>query len=323
MTLRRRFIGGLASAIATSRLVAQTSRPVGKIGYLHPRTIAPDHATLAILRPAWQKLGYAEGQTVLLRSASDDAARLPVLVGELIGQGAGVLIVVGAAAVKAARQVTRTVPIVAIDLETDPVSAGYATSFARPGGNVTGLFLDQPSLAGKWIDLLHEVAPDIGRLAFLWDRGTGIDQLEIAQTVAHAKGFEAVVLDLGAIRNFDDGLRGVGGRPRTGVVTMSSPGFAVVAGRFATAAVKYKLPTIAFLKVYARAGVLMSYGPVQEAYYPRAVSFADRILKGAKPGELSIEGPDRFELVINLKTAKAIALKVPRALLLRADEVIE
>ena len=142
MTLRRRFIGGLASAIATSRLVAQTSRPVGKIGYLHPRTIAPDHASLVVLRPAWQKLGYAEGETVLLRSANDDAARLPLLVGELIGQGAGVLIVVGAAAVKAARQVTRTVPIVAIDLETDPVSAGCATSFARPGGNVTGLFLD-------------------------------------------------------------------------------------------------------------------------------------------------------------------------------------
>jgi putative tryptophan/tyrosine transport system substrate-binding protein len=302
---------------------AQAPRPPGKIGYLHPRTISPDHATLVILRAAWQKQGYVEGETVLLRSADDDASRLPALANELIAQGVGVLIVVGAAAVRAASQATKTVPIVAIDLETDPVRAGYAASYARPGGNVTGLFLDQPSLAGKWIDLLREAAPDIERLVLLWDRSTGVDQLEIAKAVARAKGFEAVVLELGAMRNFDNALRGFAGQPRTGVVPMSSAGFIVVAANFAAAAQKYRLPTVGFLKTYAHYGVLMSYGPIQEAYFPRAVTYADKILKGAKPGDLSIEGPDRYELVLNLRTAKAIGLKIPQALLLRADEVIQ
>jgi putative ABC transport system substrate-binding protein len=116
-------------------------------------------------------------------------------------------------------------------------------------------------------------------------------------------------------------LRGLAGKPRTGIVPMSSPGFVVVAPSFAAAAQKYRLPTIAFLKAYARAGVLMSYGPIQEDYFPRSVAFADKILNGAK-GELPIESPDRFELVINLKTAKAIGLNIPPSLLLRADEVI-
>ncbi len=319
---RRVLIAGALSLLAAGIGHAQTPRVPGKIGYLHPRTVAPDHPTLLVLRAAWRELGYVEGDTVLLHSADDDASRLPLLVNDLIAQGAGVLIVVGAAAVRAASQATKNVPIVAIDLETDPVRAGYAASYARPGGNVTGLFLDQPSLAGKWIDLLREAAPDVGRLVLLWDRSTGVDQLEIAKAAARAKGFDALVLELGTIRNFDDALRGLSGKPRTGIVPMSSPGFVVVAPSFATAAQKYRLPTIAFLKAYARAGVLMSYGPIQEDYFPRSVAFADKILKGAKAGELPIESPDRFELVINLKTAKAIGLNIPPSLLLRADEVI-
>jgi putative ABC transport system substrate-binding protein len=230
---------------------------------------------------------------------------------------------VGAEAVRAASQTTKTTPIVAIDLETDPVRAGYAASLGRPGGNVTGVFLDQPSIAGKWIDLLREAAPGIERLAILWDRGTGVDQLEIAKAVARVKGFEAVVLELGAIKSFDEALRPLGGKPKTGIVQLSSPGFGVDAAAFAAAAQKHRLPAISYLKNYAQAGVLMTYGPIQELYFPRAVVLADKILKGDKPGDLPIEGPDRFELVINRKTAKAIGLTIPQSLLLRADEVIQ
>ena len=181
--MKRRWLlraaSGLVALPASAK--AQSTRLPRKIGYLHPRTIAAGHPTLQLLRSQWQALGYVEGETVLLRSANDDDSRLPVLVRELIDSGAGVLIVVGAVAVRAASLTTRTVPIVAIDLETDPVRAGYAASFARPRGNVTGLFLDQPALAGKWIDLLREAAPDVRRIVLLWDRGTGIDQLEIAR----------------------------------------------------------------------------------------------------------------------------------------------
>jgi putative ABC transport system substrate-binding protein len=163
---------------------AQTKPSSNKIGYIHPRTISPDHPTLKILRAAWQRLGYVEGENVLLRSAGGELARIPTLVSELASLGAGVLIVVGAAAIRSATQATRTTAIVGIDLETDPVRAGYAASFARPGGNVTGLFLDQPSIAGKWIDLLRDAVPDIQRLVILWDASTGVDQLNIARSVA-------------------------------------------------------------------------------------------------------------------------------------------
>ena len=159
MRRRELVVSSLGMLAGLTVLRAQTGRGSHKMGYLHPRTIAPDHPTLVILRAAWRKLGYLEGETVLLRSAQDDLRRIPALLNELVGLDVGVVIVVGAAVVYAASQATRTLPLVAIDLETDPVRARYAASFARPGGNVTGLFLDQPSIAGKWIDLLRGRCP--------------------------------------------------------------------------------------------------------------------------------------------------------------------
>lgn len=321
--IRRDLIAAAAGLISVpGASPAQTKPTPNKIGYIHPRTIAPDHATLKILRAAWQRLGYVEGDTVLLRSAGGEITRIPALVNELVGLGAGVLIVVGAATIRSASRATRTTAIVGIDLETDPVRAGYAASFARPGGNVTGLFLDQPSIAGKWIDLLCDAVPDLQRLVILWDASTGIDQLEIAKAAARSKGFEPVLLELGTIGSFDSALRGMSGKPRTGIVQLASAGFVLRAADFAATAQKYGLPAISLLKTYAEAGVFMSYGPVQEAYFGRAVVLADKVLKGEKPGEMPIEGPDRFEFVINLKTAKAMGLKLPTSLLLLADDVI-
>jgi len=320
---RREIISCVLSLIAAPTVTfAQAPRPLRKIGYLHSRTIAPNHSTLVILRKAWQQLGYVEGETVLLRSAEGDLRRLPALVAELIGLGAGVLIVVGAPAIFAASQITQTTPIVGIDYGIDPVRAGYAASLRRPGGNVTGLFLNQPAIVGKWIDLLREAAPDIERLAFLSDAGTAVDQLEVAKAVAKAKGLEVVVLEVGTISNFDEAFRGLGGRPKIVQVSVSS--FTVAAAaNFAAAVQKYQLPAIASVKSWLISGALMSYGGVVEVHFPRAVILADRILNGEKPGELPIEGPDRFEFVINLKTAKAIGLTIPQSLLLRADEVIQ
>lgn len=323
MNRRMLLAAGLWSGpLAAASAHAQAAR-ARKIGYLHPRTIAPEHPTLTVLRQAWERLGYAEGDNVLLRSADDDLRRAPALARELVAQGAGVLIVVGAEAVRVVAREVKVTPIVAIDLETDPVRAGYAVSFARPGGNVTALFLDMPSIAGKWIDLLREAAPDIERLVLSWDQSTGTDQLEVAKAAARSKGFDAAVLDLQRVRDFDAALRAFGGRPRSGIVQLGSPGFVVVAERFAVAARKYRLPTIAFLKTYVRSGVLMTYGPILELYFPRSVVMADRILKGDAAGELPIEGPDRFELAVNQATAKAIGVAIPASLLLRADQVVE
>jgi putative tryptophan/tyrosine transport system substrate-binding protein len=322
---RREFLAGaLVSLAATPRLAwAQAVRPPRKIGYLHPKTIDPAAPSLAILRPVWERLGYTEPDSVVLRAADGDPAQLAPLVNELVGLGIGVLIAVGPAAVKVA-SAARSVPVVAIDLETDPVLSGLAASFGRPGGNVTGLFMDQPSLAGKWIDLLREAAPGVDRLAFLWDPTTTRDQLVSATEAARIRGVPAVTLEVRSPEDYQKAFADDLSRsPKTGVVHLGSPGTSVNAPGFAAAARKHRLPTIAFLKAYARSGVLLSYGPEQESYWPRALVLADRILKGERAGDIPIEQPARFEFVINLKTAKEIGLAIQPSLLARADEVIE
>src|SRR5829696_2112229 len=186
-TRRRAVLGIIAGAALAwpGHASAQSPGP-RKIGYLHSRTVAPNSSTLTALRAVWERLGYSEPETVVLRSADGDEARLPELAAELVDLAARVLIAVGPAAVKAATAVGK-VPVVAIDLETDPIRSGMAASFSRPGGNVTGLFLDQPSLAGKWVELLREAVPSIERVALLWQPGTPRDQLEAAVAAARER----------------------------------------------------------------------------------------------------------------------------------------
>ena len=323
---RREFITLLGGAAATWPLGAgaqQQRQATGKIGYLNQRTILPAPTTLAILKNIWEQLGYVEDKTLFLRSAEGEPSRVPGLIAELIDRGSEVLVVVGAEAVRAANRATNTIPIVAIDLETDPVRAGLVGSFARPGGNMTGLFLDLPSLAGKWIELLQELLPSIQRIVIGWDPTTGDDELEVAKVVAAARGLEVVVLETLVSGDFDEAFKRLGDGKRSGIVHLSSPGFSAIARRFAAAAEKHRLPTVAFLKTYARAGVLATYGPQQETYFARAAAMADKILKGEKVGDIPIEQPTKYELVINLKTAKALGITVPPSLLARADEVIE
>lgn len=299
---------------------AQPRRAPGKIGVVNMR---PATITVAIMRPVLQRLGYVEGESLLLRNAEGDLRRLPDIIDELIDQRVGVLIVVGPEALQAAHRATRTLPIVAIDLETDPVRSGLATSIGRPGGNITGLFLDQPTLAAKWVELLLELAPQVNRVILHWDRTTGTDQLEVSKAAAALKGIEAVVLEMGTYVSFDQAFAQFVGIKSTGIIQLGSPGFSALAESFAAAALKHRLPTMTFLKVYAQAGGLMSYGPNQEDYFPRAVAVADNILRGEKASEMPIEHPTRLELVINGRTAKALGLIIPPTLRTRADEVIE
>jgi len=172
------------------------------------------------LKQAWERLGYQEGLTVLARSGEGDAQRLPELVADLIAQGVGVLIVVGADAVRAAARTTTTIPIVAIDMETDPVQTGLVTSYARPGGNVTGLFLDLPSLATKWIELMREAVPGLERVAFVWQPSTGRSQLDIAMRAAEAGGLEALVLKFELSDDFSAKFSHLAGPKRTGIIQL-------------------------------------------------------------------------------------------------------
>jgi putative ABC transport system substrate-binding protein len=321
---RRIFVVGLLAVGALPRIAwAQAPTAKRKIGFLHPSTIEPAPASLRLMRPVWHGLGYVEGDTVLLRSARNDVQRLPELAGELIALDVGVLIAVGPAAIRAAQRTTTTTPIIGIDLETDPVGSGFASSFAQPGGNITGLFLDQTTLVGKWIELLRTAAPDVDRIALVWNPHTVPDQLEAAKAAIRAVGINFVVVEVRATAEYDAAFRALGDGRRTGIVQLGAPGLAVPPESFGSAALRYEHPNISFLKSHAHGGGLLSYGPDLEDYFPRAASLAEKILNGAKVGELAIERPDRFELVINLKTAKALGITVPGMLLARADEVIE
>src|SRR5215510_3310090 len=212
---RRAFISLVGSVgvlfLTKSAPFAQTSR---KIGYLHgidPALFKTPLMTLLSMRPIWQRLGYIEGESVILRGAEGDPQRLSELAAELINLQVGVLIAVGPAALRAVNQATKSTPIVAIDLETDPVRAGLDATFARPGGNVTGLFLDQPSLAGKWLELLREAVPSIERVALVWEPTTGSDQLEAAKVAARRIGIDALVLEVRTSEEYDEAFGGLGG----------------------------------------------------------------------------------------------------------------
>lgn len=319
---RRALISGLLSIGAPTAAHAQTRRMIGKIGYLNPASVGVGAISLATMIPIWERLGYVLGKTILLRSAERDPRRLPELVAELINLEVGVLVVFGAVAVRAASQTATSTPIVAVDFETDPVRSGLAVSLAQPGGNVTGLFLDQSSLAEKWLQLLREATPQIERVAIVWDPKSGPDQLDASMAAARSMGMQALVLEMQTSEEFET-FRNLDNGPRTGIVVLASPFLNYFPARLAQFSLKYRLPTISFYKPHANAGTLMSYGPNLEVYFPRGAILADQILKGAKPSDLPIERPTKFELVINLKTAKELSISVAPALLSLADEVIE
>ncbi|MBV8167826.1 MAG: ABC transporter substrate-binding protein [Alphaproteobacteria bacterium] len=322
---RREFVGslgGLAVAGPVRLARAQPSNNRRKIGYLHPAGLDGTFI-FTLLQSRWRELGYVEGETVLLRSAQGDLARLPTLAAELVGLGADVLVAVGLPAIKAALSARPAKPVVAMDLESDPVKAGLVGSWAKPGGNLTGLFLDQASLTGKWLDLLRQVDPGVKRIALAWDPDIGSGQLEAAQTAARAFGLESLTLTVRRPEEFEAVFAALTDVTGTAVVLLGSPTLATPARYFAEAVLKRKLPAMAYFKPLAKAGTLMTYGAMVESYFPRAISMAHQILNGAKASEIPIEGPVQFELVVNMKTAKTLGLTIPGTLQAAADELIE
>jgi len=271
------------------------------------------------------RAGYVEGKNINFetRFVEGNPAAFPGFAAELVKHGVDVIYGVGPAAVKAARDSTQTIPIVALDLETDPVRAGWASSIARPGGNVTGLFLDIPALAGKWIELLRAAAPDLRRLGLLWDSNSGSAQLDAARAVATRMRIEVQVLEWRRTDGIEAALKagvlaGIGA-----LVMLGSPvlGGAHTARMIAEFAVRNRWPAISPFRTFADSGGLMSYGPDLKDLQP--AGFVARILRGEKPRDMAIQLPSKFELVVNLNSAKAIGLTIPRALLLVADQVIQ
>jgi putative ABC transport system substrate-binding protein len=229
----------------------------------------------------------------------------------------------GAGALSAAKQATRRIPTVAVDLESDPVAMGFVRNLAQPGGNITGVFLDGPELSGKQLELLKETIRPISRVAILGDPVLNAPQFQATEVAARALAIQSQRLDVRASKDIDTGLEAASRWRASAVLLLSSPLVFAHRTEISALAVKRRLPVVSMFVEFAEAGGLMAYGPSLRETFRRCGAYAGRILQGAKPGELPVERPEKFELVINLKTAKALGLTIPPSLLQRADQVIE
>jgi putative ABC transport system substrate-binding protein len=229
----------------------------------------------------------------------------------------------GAGALAAAKQATSRIPIVTVDLESDPLAMGFVRSLAQPGSNITGVFLDLPELSGKQLQLLKEIIRSISRVAILGDQVLNRPQFQATEVAARSLAMQPQPLDVRASKDIDTALEAAS-RGRAGaVLLLSSPLVFRHRAEIGVLAIKKRLPAVSMFVEFAEAGGLMAYGPSLREAFRRAGGYAGRILKGAKPADMSVERPTKFELVINMKTAKALGLAIPQPLLTRADQVVQ
>ena len=329
MTTRRAFILALAGGpLAASRVAdAQRAGKVSRIGYLTAGSVTANPRVLEAFRQGLRDLGWVEGQNIVIeyRSAEGRADRLPDLAAELVRLKVDVIVAAPTGAALAARNATGTVPVVGVSL-TEPVGLGVIGSLARPGGNVTGVsYSVGADIFGKDLELLKEVVPKVRRVAVLSNPDGPAQPLIISniKSAARPLGLQLLLLDARAPRDFAGAFAAMA-RERVGALfVVTDPMFIPYRARLADLAAKNRLPSIFTQRADVEAGGLMSYGPDFPDMYRRAATYVDKILKGAKPADLPVEQPTKFELVINLKTAKALGLTIPPSLLARADEVIQ
>ena len=323
---RRAFVAG-SLGVLTVPLVAQAQRAarIPSVGILRHSTVDKTVGSIGALREGLRELGYVEGQTIALeyRFSGQEAETMPALAADLVRLKVDVLFATGVPAISAAIGASQTIPIVGVDLEVDPVEAGFIASYARPGGTVTGRFMDQPALTGKLLDLLREVAPGTRQIAVLWDSTSGPSQVRAIKAAAQSLAMEVQVLEFRSPAEIEVVLRQVTrGRARA-LITLSSALMASISKHVAEFSARSRLPVISMTRRFPETGGLMSYGPDLSHFYRSTATYVDKILKGARPADLPIEQPTTFTLVINLKTAKAIGLTIPPSVLARADEVIQ
>jgi putative ABC transport system substrate-binding protein len=321
---RRHFLGVLGGAVLWSHAVRAQQPAVPMIGFLSPQTDSVDYVRgfFAGLR----ELGYVDGRNVRIESrwAHGKLDQLPQLAAELVRLDVNVLVTSVTEASLQAKKATAKIPIVMAAVG-DPVAAGLIASLARPGGNVTGTSSVSIEIVGKQVELLTEVIPGISRAALLWNPANATYQalqLRQAEQAARTAGFEFQLVEArsaGEIEKAFDGIK----KGTQALAVLGDSLFVLHATKIAELALKNRLVTVGLNRTWARAGILLTYGPNFFDLHKRAATYVDKILKGAVPADLPVEQPTSFELLVNLKTAKALGLTVPPSLLARADEVIE
>jgi putative ABC transport system substrate-binding protein len=329
---RRTFLAGTGAVLLAAPLAAEAQQAAKdpRIGYLATNHLAASPSNLhEAFRQGLRDLGYVEGRNLVIayREAGGKTERLPALAAELIALKVDLIVAPTTVAALAAKQATRTLPIVFFGAN-DPVTSGLVTSLARPGGNVTGLSGSSPELVGKCLELLTQALPGVSRVAVLWQPGAGgerteKDILKGAEVAAQALGVRLQLVEARGPADIDRAFADMT-RARAGALAVWTSAMLVQErGRLVALAAKNRLPAVYTLREFVDAGGLMAYGHSQADLNRRAATYVDRILKGAKPADLPVEQPTKFELVINLKAAKALGLTIPQSLLGRADEVIE
>jgi putative ABC transport system substrate-binding protein len=309
-------------------------QPVGRkarIGFLFFAAFSPGASpNLDALMLGLRELGYTEGRNLLIerRAADGHADRLPELAAELVRSQVELIIIFGPQPLEAARKATKTIPLVMIASSSDPVAEGVALSLARPGGNITGLtYAASSDRFGKQLELLKSAVGQIARVAILWDLDLEIFRRFWAAPLADAGRMLRLEVQepirVTDAQGLPDAFVLMKQRRADAILVATGGPLNIAGARVGEIAIQYRLPTIAAFKALPRAGLLMSYGPDLPDIHRRTAGYVDRILKGARPGDLPIELPTKYELVINLKTAKALGLTIPQTLLQRADEVIQ
>ena len=324
---RREFITLLGGAVVAWPLTAraQQGAKVPRIGFLYPGPQQAVAARLEALLNGLRTAGYsAPAQVeVVVRSAEGDPGRIGPLMEEIIKQNVDAIFAIGPAVVQAARSATRLIPIIALDLETDPVASGLAASIAHPGGNITGLFFDFPNFTAKWLELLNEINTNLSRAAVLWDPATGPTQIKAIEQAAGPLNIKLDVLEIRTRSDFEGAFASASQRSAGAVILLSSPLISANVQTLADLALRHQLPAITLFPDFARTGGLLAYGVNLLDMFRQTGVMGGKVLQGRSPAELPIERPTTFQLIINLRTAKALGLTIPPRLLTRADEVIE
>jgi len=331
--MRAAFAGVFASCLAVgvgliasaSLGAAEPAQKVARVGFVSPTSSSSDPRGMTAFMDRLRELGYVDGQNLILeaRWAEDRYDQLPALMAEIVGRKVDVIVTRGTPAAIAAKNATSTIPIVVAAIG-DPTRTGIVASLARPGGNLTGMSMGwAEGMTSKWLELLQETIPRLSTVAVIADPDNPLAraQMKELETVAPARGVKLRFFEVRDARTLDRTFA-LARNQAQAVVLIPDPVFVAHLDSIAAAASRHRLPVIYGLPEFAEAGGLIAYGPDRAVMFRRAADYVDKILKGAKAGDLPIEQPTQYELVVNVKTAKAIGLTIPESILLRADEVI-
>jgi putative tryptophan/tyrosine transport system substrate-binding protein len=295
------------------------------VGYLHVAAAEAQAQNVAAFRRGLADEGYVEGKNVTIeyRFTNFRPELMPEAAGDFIRRNVSVIFAAEPAGVAVLRNATTSVPVVALDLESDPVAKGYVKTLARPGGNMTGMFLDLPELSGKQVGLLKEIVPRLSRIAIFGIPGLNVAQFAATETAVRTLALEAEIMEVHVADDFEQALESARTRRVDAGILLSSPLVFDRSKQIGEIGIAKRLPLISLFDVFPKSGGLISYGPNVAEIFRRSGDYVGKILHGAKPSELPIQRPERFDLVINLKTATALGLDMPTQLQQLADEVIE